>query len=104
MVRRVCLGVPLTLTVASLPTVGFAEQRLDFDHDVRPFLLGRCAQCHGSGERNGGLSFDDRATLLAEADSGKAPVVAGRPKERLDPNRRILVEHVAKSDHWAFNC
>jgi len=81
MVRRVCLVIPLTLIVASLPTVGFADQRLDFDRDVRPLLLDRCAQCHGSDERNGGLSFEDRASLFAEADSGKVPVVAGKPMQ-----------------------
>ena len=54
-----------------------AADRVDFARDVQPVLAKHCAECHGSDEQNGGLSFSDRESAFAEADSGSRAIVAG---------------------------
>ena len=66
------IGVSLLLILvlpASLPAV-------DFVHEVMPILKTRCAECHAGDRREGGLTMNTRAGLLAGGESGTA-VVAG---------------------------
>ncbi len=66
---------------------------VDFTREVRPILSGRCFKCHGpdDGSREAGLRLDQRDAALAEADSGLAAIVPGKPEES-ELIRRILAE------------
>jgi hypothetical protein len=62
------------LVAAALP--GFAQEPVDFSHEVVPILKARCAKCHTNGTYKGGLSFDTRADIV------KAKVlVPGKPAD-----------------------
>lgn len=48
-------------------STGFAQERIDFAHDILPILQSRCAKCHSNGVDKGGLSLETREHLV---DSG----------------------------------
>src|SRR4051812_48598881 len=54
-----------------------AQDRVDFDAQVRPVLAARCLPCHGPAKQRGGLRLDRKADALRGGDSG-AVIVAGR--------------------------
>jgi len=60
-----------------------AEERIDFNQQIRPILSDRCFHCHGPDEeeRYGGFRLDAREGAIVEADSGSIPVVPGKPDE-----------------------
>lgn len=60
-----------------------AQQRIRFDHDVRPILSNHCWNCHGPDEeaRQAGLRLDRRNTAVAVGDSGKIAIVPGKPAD-----------------------
>ncbi len=66
-----------TAAVAQSP----AATRIDFARDVRPILSNHCWSCHGPDEatRQAKLRLDQRDAALAKSESGKMPIVAGRP-------------------------
>ena len=64
---------------------------VDFDHDVRPILAGRCFKCHGASHNEAGLRLNARETALAELESGNHAVVPGRPDES-ELIRRVTAE------------
>ena len=76
---RICLASIACLLVVA--PRGFAVDDVDFVRQVQPIFQRHCAECHADDERNGGLSFDDRASLFAEADSGNRAVRAGQPEQ-----------------------
>lgn len=59
-----------------------AEDRIDFNRQIRPLLSNRCYTCHGpdQDERKGDLRLDTREGALASLGS-YAAVVPGRPEE-----------------------
>ena len=60
-----------------------AQQRIRFDHDVRPILSNHCWSCHGQDEsaRQAGLRLDQRDAALVAGKSGNAAIVPGKPAE-----------------------
>jgi len=48
------------------------EQEQFFESKVRPILVARCSECHGSLKQEAGLRVDSRASLLKGGDSGPA--------------------------------
>ncbi len=58
-----------------------AGETVDFSRDIQPVVTRRCSQCHGAEERSGNVSFDDKSSLFGEADSGRRPLVAGKPNQ-----------------------
>ncbi len=92
MVRWVCFALFITCVLAVFASLGIADQPVDFGRDVRPLLQEHCGECHGTRERNGGLSFEDKTSLFTEADSGEFPIVAG------DPDQSELIKRVRSSD------
>lgn len=61
-------------SIVTLPIAG--AEPVDFREDIRPIFQKYCAKCHAAAEKNGGVNFEDPASLFAEADSGKRPIVA----------------------------
>jgi len=53
-----------------------------FEKQVRPILVARCSECHGTEEPKGNLRLDSRAAILAGGDTGAA-IIPGKPDESL---------------------
>lgn len=76
--RRVSSGHRVALFVVFLVVGGRmrapqAQGAVDFERDIRPLLLARCAGCHGSGQSKGGLRLDRRESAQRGGASG--PVI-----------------------------
>ncbi|MCH2114685.1 MAG: PSD1 and planctomycete cytochrome C domain-containing protein [Pirellulales bacterium] len=74
------LSVLPTLFAILLATPAIAAERpVDYRAEIRPILSNRCFRCHGpdADERAGGFRLDQKASALAEADSGERPIVPG---------------------------
>ena len=74
------LVVPAAATLAA----GDADQRAQeefFETKVRPVIVNRCLDCHGSEKSKGGLRLDSRDAVLKGAESGPV-VVPGKPGGR----------------------
>ncbi|HUG89873.1 MAG TPA: PSD1 and planctomycete cytochrome C domain-containing protein [Planctomycetaceae bacterium] len=51
-----------------------------FETSVRPVLVGRCFECHGTDKQQAGLRLDSRQAMLTGGESG-AVIVPGKPDE-----------------------
>jgi mono/diheme cytochrome c family protein len=74
-----------------------ADRRIDFTHDIRPFLSNKCFACHGpdEAERKGGvdgLRLDSLAGATTDLGDGAKAVVPG------DPAASRLIERVTSTD------
>ena len=60
-----------------------AEEKVQFNRDVRPIFSDTCFQCHGPDEkkRKAGLRLDVRDTAVKPAESGAIAIVPGKPEE-----------------------
>ncbi|MEP6672937.1 MAG: PSD1 and planctomycete cytochrome C domain-containing protein [Chthoniobacter sp.] len=60
-----------------------AEEKVQFNRDIRPIFSDTCFQCHGPDEkkRKSGLRLDTRDTAVKPAESGAIAIVAGKPEE-----------------------
>ncbi len=76
---------------ASEPT---AMTKVDFAKDVQPLLAKRCYACHGPDVSESGLSFVDRESALAEADSGEHAIVPG------DVDASLLIARITSDDEY----
>jgi len=88
--RCIAAVIGIVLVTAVVPRAG----AVDFLHDVRPILAGKCFGCHGpdAEARQAGLRLDERDAALALLDSGTHAIVAGKPDEGQ------LLARVASSD------
>jgi hypothetical protein len=93
--RWVCVAAVFTCLVVAAARGALADEEArrerrepDFVRDVQPILKRHCLECHGAEEQNSSLSFVDRKSVFAEADSGARSVVAGEP-EKSELIRRI---------------
>jgi Protein of unknown function (DUF1553)/Protein of unknown function (DUF1549)/Planctomycete cytochrome C len=82
--RRIRLPMPrLSFVLLSLwfsfPAAG--NERVEFNRDIRPILTKHCTACHGGVKEAGEVSFIYREKALAPAESGKTPIVPGKPAE-----------------------
>ncbi|MGV3483584.1 MAG: DUF1549 domain-containing protein, partial [Planctomycetaceae bacterium] len=78
--RRLCQVIAISGCFVVMASIALASDGVDLVRDIRPLLEKHCIACHGPDERNGGLSFADKQSLFAVADSGRRPVVAGQPE------------------------
>lgn len=83
------LGIAATLGLSA--QLLWAADEVDFANDIQTVLAKKCYACHGPDLQEGGIRFDDRATLVAEADSGETPIVPGKVDDS-ELIRRILSE------------
>ncbi len=73
-----------TLTTIAAPAVAVsADDRVDFNREVRPILSDMCYKCHGpdAAERKAGLRLDEHAGATVKLDSGTTAVVSGNTSE-----------------------
>lgn len=122
---RFSVLVGLLVSTFGLSAVG---GEVDFASEIQTVLARRCYSCHGPDEQEGGLRFDDRATLIGEADSGETAIAIGDPAssellrriqsddeyERMPPEgkplseseitalRKWIEEGAEYEQHWAF--
>src|SRR5262245_4691961 len=90
MCRRFPLAV---LIIAWLAASGrtTAEDKVDFQRQIRPLLADKCFACHGrdAEHREGSLRLDERDAALAGGDSGEKAIVPGQP-DKSEFVRRIF--------------
>ncbi|HBE67775.1 MAG TPA: hypothetical protein DDW52_06465 [Planctomycetaceae bacterium] len=72
------LSIVCCVAVAQEPA---SAKAVDFANDIQTVLARRCYSCHGPDLQEGSLRFDDRTTLIGEADSGERAIVPGSPQD-----------------------
>jgi len=129
---RSLLIVAMTVFGFSTSTAQAAEERLDFNRDVRKILSDKCFACHGPDEasRQGGARLDVREAALKPSESGAAAIIPEKPDDSAlikrifspdpdevmpprDSNRQLtdaeketlkrwIAEGANYAEHWAF--
>jgi len=80
--------------VACVSQLHADDDRVSFNREVRPILSDACFHCHGPDDqqRQAGLRFDQRDSVIAKSESGSTPIVPGN----LDASE--LVRRVTSKD------
>lgn len=58
-----------------------ADDSIDFTRDIQPLLTQHCTRCHGGVQRAGGLLLLPSGGMPSAGESGKPPLVPGKPNE-----------------------
>ncbi len=94
-----CLDVPrgMRWALAILLATGvpaLAQDKVDFNRDIRPLLSNTCYQCHGpdTKARQTKLRFDQKDAAFAELESGGRAIVPG------DRKQSQLYQRITQSD------
>lgn len=69
------------LTILLLSSNALAQNKVDYEKDIRPILQEHCAHCHGPDEQESGLRLDRRVALLKGGDYGQPAIVPGKPEK-----------------------
>ena len=92
------LPLASALALASLTSATFAAApaKVDFSHQIVPILREHCGECHTGDKKKGSFSMNDRASLLAGGESGKAVLPGNSAKSPLiaaitskDPDKQM---------------
>jgi len=88
-----CLSICL---LAGGNGLAVAEEKIDFNRDIRPLLSDRCFACHGPEEksREAGLRLDVRESAFGELESGELAIVPG------DLDSSALVQRITDDDEF----
>ncbi len=109
-----------------------ADDRIDYNRDIRPILSNKCLACHGQDPKavQAGLKLNVRDSATSKLSDGKIAIVAGHPEksaliarvESKDPDmmmppsgsnktitdedratlKRWIAEGAEYKEHWAF--
>ncbi len=100
-----CVWVLFNLLNTPIPSV--AQEKVDYNRDIRPLLSNTCYQCHGPDNktREAGLRLDQQTEALAKLESGGHAIVPGNKEksalyQRLiakDPAERMPPEEIGKT-------
>ncbi|HJZ92259.1 MAG TPA: PSD1 and planctomycete cytochrome C domain-containing protein [Gemmataceae bacterium] len=112
LVTVLAVGMWATLCASAADPKSDPAQLEFFEKQVRPLLVEKCQECHGSQKQKGGLRLDSRAAVLAGGSSGPV-VVAGDPAKsrlveaigyadtlRMPPKGRLSTDQVATLTSW----
>jgi hypothetical protein len=66
-----------------------ANDKIEYNRDIRPILTDACFKCHGPAARKGGFRLDLREEAVKPTKSGTSPIIAGKP-EQSELIRRIF--------------
>src|SRR4051794_11550141 len=88
-------------------TLAAAQERVDFEQQIRPIFQQSCIKCHGAEKQKGGLRLDRAKEALGALDSGKQAIIPAKPDQSelirrittTDPDDRMP----PKSDPLAAN-
>ena len=89
MLRKACSALPAFLLAAG----AYADERLQFNRDIRPILSDMCFQCHGpdNDKRKGGYRLDVREAALKGGKSEVPGLIPGKASES-EVIKRILTD------------
>ncbi len=104
----------LVIVILATGSVCPAPAAVDFSHQIVPILKEHCAECHTGDKKKGGLSMNDRASLLKGSENGEvvAPghaadstfvkvLLSHDPDEQMPPKgARLSAEKVAVLRAW----
>lgn len=65
--------------IISTASFGQEQTAVDFATDIQPLLARKCYACHGPDKQESSLRFDDRTTVVGQADSGAQAIVPNQP-------------------------
>src|SRR5688572_6462940 len=113
---RLVLGIVLVLTAGVSAS---AQERIDFNRDIRPILSNNCYKCHGFDDktREAGLRLDKREVATAALESGVTAIVPGKSAKSelvkrvsskdadlkmppVDSGKRLTDDEIAKLARW----
>ncbi len=86
------LSFLLLYSLQSASDTAFADDKIDFNRDIRPILSDKCLACHGADAKHveAGLRLDQLESATTKLESGKSAIAPGQPSES-EMLRRILL-------------
>ena len=91
--KWVWITVPVFLAGLLAIWIFLPEKEIDFNTQIKPIINKNCIVCHGGVRRKAGFSLLFRNEALAAAESGKFPIVPGKP----EPNKTRQNNHHPRS-------
>jgi hypothetical protein len=82
------LGLAAIVVVCLVP-MSRADDKVQFNRDVRPILADTCFKCHGPAARKGGIQLDVREEATKPGRGKRVPIVPGQP-EKSEVVRRVF--------------
>ncbi len=83
LVWRSFLLLAVTTSLGLVASSARAQERVDYNRDIRPLMSNTCYKCHGpdQAERKGGLRLDEKAAATSKTESGSIALVPGKLDE-----------------------